>query len=825
MSSKFASVSGYFMKFFVLVTLLLLNSVGVYCQFNGKISGQVVDTTPRKAIEYAPVTVAEKDSKKVVNGALTDESGTFEIVGLEAGTYVVTVEFLGYRKVVINNVVVKTNKSATSLNVIYLTASGQSLQGVTVTANAPVIENKIDKLVYNAANDITSQGGVALDILKKVPQVNVDIDGNVELQGNSNIRFLINGKPSSVFGSSITDALAEIPASQIKSIEVITSPGAKYDAQGTGGIINIILKESKMQGINGSINLSGGTRLENGSANLNIRHNNIGVNYYFNGNAQLNTRTPSSQDRSSFDSGTNTTNHLFQNTYTGFERSGYQSGLGFDWNVTKKDNITASVSFFHFGNTSDASAQIQQDTLGSYAPPIKSARTSVNHFETNALDWSLNYKKTFKKENQELNILYSASYGQPAMNYNQTSVYAGTTAPYAGSTSTNPGSDKENYFSVDYSYPFTAHFILETGAKTSFTNITSTANVDTLVPATSEYLSDPGQSYYLTYNMQVYAAYVSASFRVTDFLKVKAGARYEYTETQINDAPSSPYGTLVPSIILSHDISKSQFIKLSYTRRMERPDYRDVNPFLNLADPYNITTGNPKLKPEIGDNFELGYNKAFEKNSNIYIAVFERINTGDHKPITTFYQVYDSVYTNVSVTNMQNVGIEYNSGVNISGSWSIKDKLSLRGNGFVVYRYILNNLPGEANVSGARFRINLNASYQLPHDLITEIFGNYNSATNNIQGRTPQSVTYTLAFRKQFWKKNASIGLTATNIFNEYTRQVTTIETPTYNSYNVRMLPYRSVGISLMYKFGKLEFKKSKEDDSYLNNPPAMGAQ
>jgi hypothetical protein len=176
----------------------------------------------------------------------------------------------------------------------------------------------------------------------------------------------------------------------------------------------------------------------------------------------------------------------------------------------------------------------------------------------------------------------------------------------------------------------------------------------------------------------------------------------------------------------------------------------------------------------------------------------------------------------VSVSNIQNIGTEYNTGVNISGSWTIKDKLSLRGNFLFMHRHSI-GLPAGANgADGDRFRTNLNASYQWPHNLVTEVFGNYNSAMSNIQGRTPQSVTYTMAFRRQFWHKNASIGVTATNLFNRYTRQVITVNGPDYSSYTVRMLPYRSAGVSFTYKFGKLEFKKTKEYDNYLNNAPAV---
>ena len=807
--------------------LCVLCCARVFGQGGVKIMGKVNDAVSRAAIDYATVTVAERATKKVVNGALSDSTGAFEVTGIQPGLYIITIDFIGYKKKTIDSLLVGNSK--VSLKTISLTAAGKVLDAVTITASGPVIENKLDKIVYNAANDITSQGGQALDLLKKVPQVNVDIDGNVELQGNSDIRFLINGKPSSVFGSSITDALSAIPASQIKSIEVITSPGARYDAQGTGGIINIILKDNKMQGINGSINISGGTRLENGSANLNYRHNNFGVNVFFSGNAQLISRTPTTQDRSAFDSAANATNHLIQDGYTDLTRDGYQAGAGLDWNISKRDNVTAAVSFNHFENTNQGITNVQQDTAGSSVPAINSSRYSYNHFQTNSFDWSLNYKKTFKKEGEELNILYSASNGVPVTSFQQVSSYTVTGYKFTGSASGNPGTDIGNNISVDYTLPIKEQFIFETGAKTTFQYISSTTDVAAWQPDTQNYVHDPGQSYTLNYDMKVYATYVSASFPLGTFLKVKAGARYEYTVTTI-DFPNTEipaYGIIVPSAIISHDFKNSQFIKLSYTRRIERPDYGDVNPFLNFSDPYNITTGNPSLKPEIGNNFELGYNKSFGKGSNLNLSLIERVNTQDHKRVTNFYSAYpagDSVYDNVSVTNIQNIGIEYNTGVNVSGSWSIKDKLTLRGNVFFMHRHSIGLPPGSTGSDGNRFRTNLNASYQLPHNLMTEAFGNYNAATINIQGRTPQSITYTLAFGKQFWKKNASIGVTGTNIFNQYTRQVATITAADYSSYTVRMLPYRSVGISLTYKFGKLEFKKDKEEDSYLNNPPSMGS-
>ena len=303
--------------------------------------------------------------------------------------------------------------------------------------------------------------------------------------------------------------------------------------------------------------------------------------------------------------------------------------------------------------------------------------------------------------------------------------------------------------------------------------------------------------------------------------------RYEHTYTSI-DYPGSTipaYGTLVPSATLSYDLPNNSFVKLAYSRRLERADYRDLNPFVNSADPYNLSTGNPSLKPEIGNNTELAFNRSFGKAGNLYVALIERINTQDHKQVTLFYPYYytaDTVYTNVSVISVQNIGTEYNSGINVSGSYNISDKLTLRGNIFFSHRHSVGLPPGSTGADGNRFRTNLNASYQFPRDLIAEAYGNYNAATNNIQGKTPQNITYTIACRKQFWHKNGSLGLTATNLLNQYTNQVTTVTTAGYYSYSVRRLPYQSFGISFTYKFGKMTFKK-KEGENYLNDAPTMG--
>ena len=814
---------------------MLIMSLFVCNTGNGQsktsINGKIIDESTNQPLEYASVTVINPQTQKIINGSLADATGSFNIENMPLGIYNVTVDFIGHKQKTIDGILISKDKRNVSLGIISLYPSGQVLGEVTVTGNGPVVENKIDKIVYNTANDVTSQGGLAIEVLKKVPQVTVDIDGNVELQGNANIRFLINGKPSSVFGNSITDALASIPASQIKSIEVITSPGAKYDAQGTGGIINIVLKENKMQGVNGNVNVSAGTRLENGSINLNIRHNNFGMNAFFSGNAQLVSHTPNYQNRVGTDTSTKTTARFVQDGYSDFTRNGYQSGLGFDWNMTKKDNLSGSLSYRQFSTHNQGvtkQQQLSQDYLGDTLSNLYTWRNSNNQLHIYSVDFDLSYKRKFNKEGQELDIMYTTSYGQPNTNYNQVQSYDGQAFPFKGLASTNPGTTRETNISINYSHPVNEQFILEAGAKTILQNISSNANVNNLDQTTGLYYPDLAQSYHLDYKMKVYAAYLSTSFSLFNYLRVLAGMRYEYTDVTI-DFPNTTipsYGNFVPSFIIAHDFgAKKQLLKLAYSQRIERPEYRELNPFMDLSDPYNINTGNPLLKPELGHNLELGYNNTFSKGGSIYITLFERINTQDLKQVNTYYPNYiigDSIYHNVSVTNRQNAGKEYNSGLNISGSLPIKDKLNLRSNIMISQRYSETGLStGNVNM-GIRYRFNVNASYQLASNLVFEIFGNYNSSAKNIQGRMPQSFTYTMAFSKQFWKKKASLGFTATNPFNQYIEQKITVLTNNYNSYSERQVPYRSFGINFTYRFGKMEFKKNKEDDNYLNGPPSV---
>ncbi|MBD1392682.1 outer membrane beta-barrel family protein [Mucilaginibacter glaciei] len=826
------------MRFFLTLFLLLFISsqINVYAQAGsgkGKITGKVTDANTKLPVDYATVSLFKQGSASPFNGISTDAKGNFAVDNLPAGDYKLTVDFLGYTRTTLDHVIVGAG-GAVSLGELLLKPVQNQLSTVVVTAKAPIIENKIDKMVYNAANDLTAQGGVALDVLKKVPQVSVDIDGNVELQGNANIRFLINGKPSSIFGASLADALQSIPASQIKSIEVVTSPGAKYDAAGTGGIINIILKDSKVSGINGSINGALGTRLENGSVNLSARKGNFGANAFFSGNAQLKTTGRNSNSRSSYDATTGDSTRLLQSGENTSQRSSYQTGLSLNWSITPKDELTGTFGFNHFGNHNyglTSQQETQTSAAGAQLSQLLSNRISDSRFSANSQDFSLGYKKTFAKEGQELDILYNTSYSKNTVNYSQRQDYLTGSYPATGSIGSNPGNDRQTNISVDYSHPFSKNFTLEGGAKAVLEDLKNTVNTDSLLNNGS-YVNNADQTYGFNYKRNIYAVYLSASASLfKNWLDVKAGVRNEYTNTTANfpgvNIPG--YNTMAPSATLSHKLSGSQSIKLSYNYRIERPDYGEVNPFYNISDPHNISTGNPNLKPEVSHGLELGYNKSFDGGANIYTGAFYRHNIDDIQSFTTQYEILNingRDYTNVLLTQRANIGTQTTVGANIFGSVPVTEKLNLRTNMFLASR--TNTNPGFASVTGVGYRVNLNATYQFGNNLAAEGFVNYNSSQKNLQGTRPHFLFYNFAVRKQFLNKKASFGLVAANPFNKYVNQQQTTFGNGFNQVSLRQVPVQSFGITFSYKFGKLEFEKDKKDkdkgdDTNGSSPDAGG--
>ena len=740
------------------------------------------------------------------------------------------VESIGYKSFSFANILFTKKNGSFDCHSITLSKSQLTLEAVTVTAPG-LIENRIDKIVFNVEKDLTSQGGVATDILKKLPQVSVDIDGNVELAGSNSIRFLINGKPSSAFGSNIADVLQSIPASQIKSIELITNPGAKYDAEGLGGIINIILKSNSAKGINGSMSLTAGTRMENGSFNFNARNGNFGMNAFVSGNFRPAANTPSTSERLSSDTIEKTNVSLQQDGSYKFKRYGMQSGIGFDWSPNKKNNFSGSLSYSLFGNQGTGvidQSQVTTDAANSQniISEIATINHSENKFHFHTTDVSLSYKKTFSKEEQELNVSANSSFGNNDITSNSYQLLQPQDSLFFGTNSHNPGKEHETEMQIDYTQPFNKNIILGVGGKVSLRDITSNSDVYSFQNGPKEYVYNNTLSNQLDYHQQVYAGYAEISFPVFNLFNAKIGGRYERTEinsfySNAQQQVTTPgYNTFVPSIFFSRKLGESNTVKLSYSKRIERPDYRDLNPFINTSDPKNVTAGNPYLRPELGNRVELSYSHEFEKAGSLSITAFYRENIDDIQPFIVYYPslvVGDTTYKNISVTTNENIGTEKNIGLSLFSDLHITTKLTVRINLFSFYRHTINAIDPGYNSNSFNYRFNINAAYQFKNNFAAEFFGNFNSARNEAQGKYPSFTSYSIALRKQIWNKKGSIALTATNPFNEYVSQRTSLFGPGFTVNSLRKVPFRSIGINFTWKFGKLQFKKEKEENRDVN--------
>ena len=788
----------------------------------GSIVGKLIDSATHLPLESATITLYATGKNRVLHRTTTDSSGDFGLTNVAPGSYTVAIEFVGYRTMNVRNVVVTQKNDIINLGTIHAITKTNVEQAVIVTAPPKLIDNKIDKLVFNAERDITSQSGVATDLLAKVPQVSVDVDGNVELQGSGNILFLIDGKPSTVFGSNITDVLQSIPASEIKSIEVITNPGAKYDANAAGGIINIILKHNNAQGINGNLSLTAGTINQNGSFNINARKGKFGVNAFFNGNARLSTTTPTSSLRSSADTVAKTTALLQQDGSSDFTRHGLQSGIGFDWALTPNNDLSGGVNYHNFGNKSngyvDQLQQTQQVAGGPFSD-TSSRNLLSSSFTQYSFDPSLNYKHNFKNKDQELDLGFDGSFAHHSNNsandqYWQDSLVYGT-------RNNNPATEKEYEIKLDYTQPLHEDVSLGIGGKFSGYDISSLADARVWDPYAGDYLYSSFLSNDLNYHQKVYAGYAELNFPIGKSIQARLGGRYERTQissfyANAHQTIDNGYNTWIPAIFLMKKINETQTIKLNFTIRINRPDYHDLNPFINTSDPKNMTTGNPSLQPEIWDRYEASYNNDLGKLGSFMVTLFYRQSNGDIQPFITYYpslQVGDTTYTNVAVTTRENIGVEENAGTNLFFDLHATDKFNIRSNLTFFYRHTINHVDTGYNSSGTIFRANINASYQLTNSFAAEFFGNFSSKHHEAQGFYPSFASYSFALRKQFWNKKGSLALTANNFFSKYVDQRTQLYGPGFVTNSVRSVPYRSIGINFTWKFGRLVIKQDKSDD------------
>ncbi|HEX3081239.1 MAG TPA: outer membrane beta-barrel family protein, partial [Puia sp.] len=521
-----------------------------------------------------------------------------------------------------------------------------------------------------------------------------------------------------------------------------------------------------------------------------------------------------------------------QDGSTDFSRHGFQSGIGFDWALSDRNSFSGTLNYHNFGNKSTGLINQMEQTRndsGSAFPSSNSAINTNNAFKQYSFDPSLNFTHIFRNKGQQIEIGADGSFAHNLITSGSDQYQQPQDSLIYGTRNNNPASENEYEMMADYVQPLSKDVNFGIGGKFSGYDISSTANALLWNPYANTYLYDSSLSNDLSYHQKVYAAYAELNFPVGNLFEARLGGRYE--RTQVNSFYANAqqkveegYNTFIPSVFLMKNMGENQTLKMSYTKRINRPDYADLNPYINASDPNNVITGNPNLKPEIWDRFEASYNKDLGRTGSYMITLFYRVSNNDIQPFIVYYPsltIGGTTYTNVAVTTRENVGIEKNAGTNFFFNFHINEKFNVRSNFMFFYRYTINHVDTGYNSSGTIYRFNINASYQITGNFAAEFFGNFNSPHHEAQGTYPSFISYSLALRKQFWNKKGSIALTGNNIFAKYVDQRTELYGPGFVSNGLRKIPYRSIGINFTWKFGKMESKKEKSEDNNidLNGP------
>lgn len=792
----------------------------------GRITGIIIDSLSSKPIDYATVSLGRTGSTKTTNGSLTDEKGAFKIDKISAGIYRVTIAFLGYQTKIIDSVKTTPAKPDVNLGRILLSPNQSMLNEVVITGTTPIIENKIDKLVYNAEQDIAIAGGNATDVLRKVPLLSVDFEGNVSLRGSQNVRVLINGKPSGAMANNIADALKAIPADQIKNVEVITSPSAKYDAEGTSGIINIITKKNNLAGVSGSVNGGVGTRQNSGNLNLNAKTGRLaltanGGGYYSWPQTSILTFNRSNTDASQI---------ISQNGESKTDRLSVNGSLGMDYDFNSFNSISSNVRMTGLSNGADG-FNFNQNMFNGAA--VNFTRLTDNSTKMNGIDWSSDFLHKFKKKDQQISVAYQ--FTNSIQNNDYSTDFSNTIIDEYGN---NDADNTENTIQVDYTHPF-KKVTFETGIKGILRDIVSDNQTRNFNSTTSLFTPISARTYVYDYNQDVYSAYATFGFTLAKKYGIRAGARYEGTEIQ-GDARSvgaaaapfnSSYYNLVPSFVVSRTFKNFSTIKFSYNQRLQRPSLFYLNPFLNSADIYNQSQGNPALKPELSHNIEFNYSM-FVKTSVLNASVYYRRTNDIIESFVIPITVVDPNSGSNAVgskTTFRNVGTNNSLGFNFFGQINPVKPLTLRGN-FNAFTYDINT-----NNSLALANTNLStqliyngffmASYVFPKGLTLESFLITNSPRRTAQGKNPSFNMWNIGMKKEIMKKKGSIGLTIIDPFNERKNFRSSILGTDFTQSSNFSIPFRSFGTSFSYRFGKMTMQAPKKKRGVSNDDLKQGDQ
>ena len=819
-------------KVLVLLITICFATVKISAQSTGvgKISGKIIDAQTNEAIHFASAVLLDKKTKAIIKGVQSGADGTFVLAGLPKGVFTFKVSYLGLQTMVRDSVSISDAVTEINFGEIRMkTAKGNMLSEVTITAPKATMQMGIDKKVFSVDQSLVSEGGSASDLLQNVPSVQTDIDGNVSLRGSSGVRVLIDGKPSLIAGGNIAQILQSIPASSIESVELITNPSAKYDAEGQSGIINIVLKRNKKLGFNGSVALTAGNR-ENYNGNTSLSFQNNKVNLYGNYSYRYGNRIGGGFNNIQYlNPSPNSLAFASQNNDSKDLNKGHNLKAGMDYYLAEKSVISFS-SGLNVGN-GDENEFLNIDQLYSNRNPFSlSNRSNLEQQKRNSYDLGLDFSQKFKRAKEELTANFGFSEGSND-NYQvyNTTVYniKGTTTNDIDIQRTTRNGFNRNYnIQFDYTRPLGSFGKLEGGYRSQIRISESSTFADQLSPVNGGFDFNYALSNDFNSKDQVHAAYINYQNQIKSFgyqiglraedakLDTRMGA-YNINSNLAFTPGQVAYTRIYPSVFLTQKINEAQQVQLSYSRRVNRPRGWDTNPFLDVSDPLNYRQGNPNLQPEDVHAFELSYSRFWKKFSIISSAYMRQTNDVIQRIRT------EPDANGITITTPQNLTRNISSGLEFIGKFDLVKKWNFTAN-VNLYQSKIQGVPAFGIVENAGFswNANLTNNFTLPLGITLQIKGDYRAAEVMAQGKRNAMYGLDAGGKYDFKDKKSSLSLNIRDVFASRRWSMTTEGSTSIVDFS-RQMQGTMANLTYSYRFGKtaFNFKKTKKPDDQGGRP------
>jgi outer membrane receptor protein involved in Fe transport len=771
----------------------------------GEISGRLLHEQDgqRKPVEFASVALFRTSDSSAVAGVISDEKGYFSITGIPDGTFYMLIQSLGFTTLRRENIIISPDAPQIQLGNIMLNETARQLAEVNVTGQKGLVEYSLDRKIINVDRLPATLGGSALDIMQNVPSVTVDMDGNLSLRGSENVIILVDGKPSGLTGLDRQAVLEQIPASSIESIEVITNPSSKYDADGAAGILNIILKKEKANGFNGSAQLNVGTRDKyNASINLNNRINgklNLYTSYNLREQRRFNYRI---MDRENF---LNPELRYLEQRSDGISRDlNNNLRFGFDWDATSKFALSGSI-LYRPEYDRDRDQAIYNNFNINRQLTQRIVRSNDEEEKGGGFDYQLGIRKKFSKPKRLLTVdatLATSTSTQVAL-FNQSTFGADglPSDPALQQRNTRDNNNRVAVMQADFLEPLQNNGKFETGLKYTNRFLDGDFLFENRIGDAMFWQIDERLTNQFIYDEHTSAGYANYGTEMKKW-SYQVGMRLEHTtlnteQRTTGQTSQQNYTYLFPSAFLNYDISKAQKMQLNYTRRINRPWVRALNPFVDLSDPLNISFGNPNLRPELINAYELSH-LWYGKSTSLTSTAFYRASTDDITRYRTLRADGVTEQTYLNLARSYSYGLEMVVNQDIARWWKAN------GNFSYFIRTILSNpeVPNVLSQTNQSWTARVNNSFTFAKGFDGQLSVNYRSPFIIPQGEIMGFFNVDFGMKKDVLNGRGSINLRVSDIFNTLQFRIRTFG----EGFESNMIGKRETRIGFIgftYRFGK----------------------